>query len=206
MISTRERNGFSLVEMIVAIGLLAILTSIGTVMFFRMSDLWARGRLRVHLDAVAEMALAELRDDCAEIIPSATAGQALQGIEGEVKDQVLWANVPDDKVVLPVLSTGMMGRRSAAAVSYHIDREANALVRTANDPRAETPSPSRAVVTEGIAGLCIEYATGSATEPWVRSWSESRHPEAIRVSVLVVDKDQPSEQVSRKAVFPIHVQ
>ena len=56
-------KGFSLIELVVAIGLLGVVSTIAVGMFVRMSDLWTDMEAQVEMNDRAEYALARIEED-----------------------------------------------------------------------------------------------------------------------------------------------
>ncbi len=191
----RKRNGFTLLELIVVIGLMGIVTSMGVTMFFKMSDAWKKTTARVELEAKSALAFESMRKDFSEIVSSDLAGVSITGTSAFSGDRVPHA---DDSVTIPVLRRsspdGPLARESAR---YYIDRgeDGPALVRAVGD--------SVQPIVPDVVRMNVEYGLPSGA--WTDEWKEASMPRAVRVSLTLIHPDQLDEQIVRKSVFLVNV-
>ena len=82
----RRNRGFTLVELILVIAILGVLSTIGVVMFGRINNLWTQTRNKTELDARAEYALEQVRQDIAAFVSPALTGAPLQGVDSVASD------------------------------------------------------------------------------------------------------------------------
>ena len=199
-------SGFSLVELVVAIALIGVVSSIGVSIFMKMSTLWGNAQLRTRLDARAENAFDRMRRDLADLMPSSVAGCALVGTEGQyVDEERFWGTELAADTLLFPMRTGEEQTGNGVLIQYELDRSLCELVISTGPLSGGAPTERRAVVAEGVLQFNVEYAGG--TEPgWKRSWTSPEMPQALRVTLVVMDLDRPHEQAVRRAVFPVHVQ
>lgn len=201
-------RGFTLLELLVSLAILSVVTTIGVQTFFRVGDSWNTVSLRTTLDAEANQTLEMMRNDFNHVLSHTLSGESIRGMERleENKRYEGIARLEDDRVVLPIATEHPeTGHMTYQRVMYHITREEGppTLARTLGPLSEATPQGARQFVSENVLALRIEYHDG---ESWLRSWDAAGNPDAIRVSLTMQHPDRPYEQISRKAVFPIHVE
>ncbi len=212
-----KRRGFTLLELLVALVLLSVVSGIGIRVFFRISDEWRVTSLRLDMNTEAERIFSELDRDFGRIVSAKLSGVSVVGetrsqdvplmARGSNKDtERAFQRMEDDCVVLPIAFTnGQSGQTERACVMYHIDRggAVPALVRTLGAFSSKPPEGAKQVVAKGVMALRVEYDDGSAWQP---RWNRPELPKAVRISLTLQHPDRPWEQISRKAVFGVHVQ
>lgn len=203
----RHTRGFSLVELIVAVGLLGVVSTIAVTMFVRMSDLWNGMEANVEMNDRADYAFARMQEDIAELIPPAAAQQPLTVASGAHKDdQYFWGiDLADDTLALPTrVVQEDKGLRRIARVEYRIDRSTWTLVRATAAPGEEAGLELRpTTAAEGVVQFSVACLDGEGN--WRDSWSELDPPLAIRVTLVLMDPAQPWQQIARTAVWPVRV-
>ncbi|HIJ65889.1 MAG TPA: type II secretion system protein [Candidatus Hydrogenedentes bacterium] len=207
-----RRAGFTLIEIIVVIGLMGVVTTIGCVMFSRMFSATSVLTERVELDNKAEAVFKTLRRDFDQILSVELSGVPMRGVFENASDDrsamTLDKVLDNDRVIIPVQrAAGGAEEDQAGKVMYWIDRQGGepTLVRTHGTLDEAEPKKARTIVQPGVVRMRIEYAPKDS-EAWLRDqgWDRDDLPGAVRVSLTIVG-DHPLEQVSRKAVFPINV-
>lgn len=203
-----RRTGFTLVEVVTVLAVIGVVSTLGTAIFFKMTSGWAQVRGRSELDARIEHAFEQIQRDVNEVISQELSGEPLRGILVDEKSELFFDRVLSrDRVVLPVRAAAKRDDIDVAGlVMYRIDtsQEPAQLVRTTGEFGAAEPSGNPAVMAAGVLRFTIEYAPADGSGEWVRGWDRAQLPAALRVSMTLLDPDQPGEQVARKAVFPIH--
>ena len=206
----RRASGFTLIEIIVVIALMAIVTTIGCVIFHKMFSAISILTEKIDLDNRAETAFNEIRRDFDQILSAELSGVPLRGEfaieEGRDQDNLVTYGraLDSDRIIIPVQRVAGGARQDQPGkVMYWVDREGteSALVRTHGPLDEPEPTQARTVVQPNVVGLRIEYAPRKSTE-WQREWDRPDLPGAVRVS-LALAGDHPLEQVARKAVFVI---
>jgi prepilin-type N-terminal cleavage/methylation domain-containing protein len=208
-----QKSGFTIIEIIVVIALMGIVTSLGTMAFIEMTQLWNQTRARAELDARADMIFKHFREDIGRIISPVISGVPVRGNSRTTKDNERFFDIElaDDEIVLPVLMATVPDNNTVAAtVLYHVEREggSDTLVRVAGDLSDETPSGARTEVAHGVLRFRVEYAGMGGDADWVPGWSGPTLPQAIRVSLTLADPEISGgrgEQISRKAIFTVPV-
>jgi prepilin-type N-terminal cleavage/methylation domain-containing protein len=197
-------NGFSLIELVVALAIIGVVTTIGSTMLIKLSDLGRQTEIGTRLDAAARNALGTMRADFGSVVPSGLTGMPVRGETSSFQDmQQFWAaTIQDDALVLPVQQARSGGPAVTAAVRYAVDRQTGALVRTTGALHENAPAGNPMTVAEGVLHFSVEFQDGPA---WVRGWDRPGMPGAVRVTLSLMDPARPYEQITRKAVFPIHV-
>ncbi|MFO7774165.1 MAG: prepilin-type N-terminal cleavage/methylation domain-containing protein [Candidatus Hydrogenedentota bacterium] len=204
----RHENGFTLLEIILAIAIGGIVIAIGLQTFTRMTEGFTEVQRRAELDHRARQAFRLLQHDFSEAAAPALTGRVLQGETAEIEAEALWgaAGLEDDTASWTILTRDTPdGLEQPVTVRYHVDRNADgmgALVRSAHplDGAPEEEEGGRTHV-QGVAAFRLDYL-GPDGE-WSRGWAEDTQPGAARVSITLVDEDRPEYQVARQAVFPI---
>jgi hypothetical protein len=186
------------------------MTSVGSVTLFRMVDYWDLVKGRAELHAKAEHALSQMRQDLAVVLPSSVSMVPLQGKSEIVPDtgrlmEAMWGqSLENDSIVIPCHMPTDEGRTLAGAVTYYVDRETYSLVREAREIGSDDPGLLREVA-DGVLKLRIEYgAPGEGG--WQPEWTSDALPLAVRATLVMANRNRPTEQIVRQAVFPIYVE
>ena len=202
--SARNR-GFSLIELIVVIGVLTVPATIGTIMLNRIMDAWRAESSKTEMDSRAQYAFDQMKKDFSEAVSAKLAGEAINGLVQTAQDKrYLRVQLEDDRFFVPATLPAADGTPQRADVGYYIDRENGqcTLIRAVRVPGAA--DPVKQAVAEGVLAMRVEYA---GARGWQTGWSSSSgvNPEAVRVSLVLMDPDMKWQQVARKAVFSVHV-
>lgn len=196
-------GGFSLIELIVVIGILAVPATIGTVMLNQVMDTWRAESTRTELDSRAQYVFSQMRQDFSEAVSSKLSGEALKGLVQTAHDK-RYHRVPleDDRFFIPAMLPTADGTPQRADVGYYINRDSGQcrLMRAVRVPGAANPVEQP--VAEGVLAMRVEYA---GAQGWQTGWSSGVNPESVRVSLVLMDADMPWLQVARKSVFSVHV-
>lgn len=205
----RSRHGFTLLELLVVIVLMGVATSLGMTMFSKVSDTWRRTEIHTELNDRAMSAFEQMRRDFTEVLSAKVSGFAMRGTPRTTQDNRFF-RIPleHDRIVIPVELPGRSGKPSQHAnIGYHIERKGGAytLVRTTGPLGPEDPTANRLKVADGVLAMRIEYLDDSEGGTWRTGWSRPTLPDAVRVSLTLMDPVRYFEQISRKAVFTIKV-
>ena len=207
------QSGFTLFELLVVLALTAVVTGIGTVTLFKMTDNWSALRMRTELDRRAESVFESMQDDIAAMVSSSLAPASVQGSSATAEHpQFYRIPLADDAVTLSVTGTTPEGYSAPVLVTYRVKRDSGEasgagmmLVRSQNRPGAADEAASEQTVQEGVLQFQVEYTADGST--WQREWAETSPPRAIRASLTMADPVNPMrEQIARSYVFPVHVQ
>ncbi len=208
----QQNRGFSLMELILSIGILGVVSTLGISILTQVYSLWGETSVQARLNENAEQAFNTLRTDLAEVLPSYLATRPLRGVSTLLHDddERYWGiTFHDDRVIFPAFvpqSNAEGTSPTPALVMYHVDRMSGALVRTTGNLDAEFPEGARSAEAEGVLHFLIEYMDAEEGRGiWETSWTDEKHPAALRVTLVLQDPDRPLEQVARKAVIPVHV-
>jgi len=213
----RQRHGFSLIELLVVLAVLSVVTTVGTTMFFKINDLWRATSVRGQLEDRVGNTDDQLSRDFGMVLSSTLSGVGLQGIRRVTtipQGDKLSLSIEDDWFAIPVeevnLLTGKPERHNAIYRVHRSDENEKSIAGTLGravlglgEPIPDTPENIEAMeVAAGVLEMRGEYFDG---ENWRETWSGNGMPEAVRVSLTLVDEARPWEQVSRVLTYPIHV-
>jgi prepilin-type N-terminal cleavage/methylation domain-containing protein len=201
--------GFTLIELIVVIGILGVVTGIGAQTFSGMLSHWNAVERRIEIDTVAEQVFDDLRQDVASVIPSSLAGAGMVGARESAQVPVAgprstFRTVDSDRLSFPLVLPTTDDRSVTATVTYFVQHQTedniSRMVRKVETPDglSSTSSPAWG---KGVTEFRVEFADESG---WVENWSKPGLPTAIRVHVVVaVPTSGLNEEIARKAVFPV---
>ncbi len=209
-----SKRGFTLLELLVVISILGIVTTLGTTTFFRMTSYWNDLKNLTDLDAMASDAFSAMHQDFADTLSARLSGVPLRGVSREAENDpnFIDRDLEDDEIILPIQTSGI-GQRSLTGgrVRYTVERDPSAktytLVRFVGDlSSVAPPQGGRLPVIDraNVIRLRFEYRAKGASE-WKLDWQDASLPGAVRVSMTLAMPERDYLQVSRKAVFPIHV-
>ncbi len=203
---TRSNNGFTLFELLVVLAVMGVVSTIGVGAFFNITDVWRQSTYRLELGANADLILAKIGNDIAQVASAKRTGVAIQGADllNDEKKYNEITRLEDDRLVLPLLQKGANGKTERVSVQYHVNRLDGPFVmtRTYGAFGSAAPEGAREEITSGVLTFDLQYLEG---EEWAGAWSKPYNPDAIRVSVTVQGAfPRVNEQISRTAVFPIH--
>lgn len=203
--SAHQRGGFTLLELLVVIGLIGVITTWGYVILFRIDSEWNDLRRRAELSAAADTVIATMRADFDAMVSPVLAGIPVSGAERTYQDprRLMF----DDTFSLPI--TAPDGPQ-VHHVRYFVDRvDGRSLLTREATAIATAASVSTALYPQvDVAYLRCEFASESESGgiAWVYGWDRPEPPTAIRISMTLTNPDFPHIQVSRKAVFDVPVQ
>ncbi|MCF6286226.1 MAG: prepilin-type N-terminal cleavage/methylation domain-containing protein [Candidatus Hydrogenedentes bacterium] len=207
MTNSRIRRGFTLLELLVVMAVLSVVTTIGVRAFGNMVTLWGDTSASMELDANCASIFGTMRQDLERVASAQRTGRSIQGVDRLETEQLVNRYKPeDDSIVLPIRQRNLgTGPWEELAVRYHINRDGGALglMRTIGPNDGTTPAGATQLIGEKVVAMNIVYLSHDNT--WEKEWSRSELPAAVRVSLTVSLPDRPFEQISREALFPIHV-
>jgi prepilin-type N-terminal cleavage/methylation domain-containing protein len=210
MMCRRHSSGFTLIELIIVLGLMGMATTLGMTMLYRVSDAWRQTSRRTELNARADEIIKQMQKDFAEVVSSRLAGVSVHGTSKTGQDSRFFkVLLEDDEVVIPVeIVAGPGGPLQRANVRYRIERQdgGSTLMRVTRALGDEKAPVTTVKVADGVLAMRIEYLGKGPDASWQNDWANPAAPAAVRVSVTLADPDRyAAEQISRKAVFPIRV-
>lgn len=213
----RKDNGFTLFEIIVVIGIMGVVSTMGAVIFSRVTTYQSELSVKVALEEKAAGAIEAIRADLADCISAEESGVPLRSFDkpyksDNVASQYFDRQLASDEIIVPVRSRlGAAGElETEATVRYRVDRasDQHRLVRTVGGLRDLMPagSESERVSDADVSRLVFEFADPLNNDEWTSEWLEKQHlPSAVRVSITLKDRDRPWIEIAREAVIPIHV-
>lgn len=199
-------KGFSLIELVVAIGLLGVVSTIAVGMFVRMSDLWADMEAQVEMNDRAEYALARIEEDLTELVSLRTAGAPLVVTDAvHQDDRYFWAiDLADDAITLPTrVLQREDGIRRWVQVTYAVDRSTWTLMRSATAPGGASDAARPVIAATGVVQFNVSCRGRDGA--WRAAWNDPEPPEAIRVSLVMMNPGRPWQQIARTAVYRVRV-
>jgi len=192
-----------------------VAATLGGTILNEVMDGWRRVSVRAELDAMAELVFERMGKDFADVLSADLSGVSLVGISETLEGSPRYSAraLSNDTVIIPIrTSTGPHRPLAGATVMYRVEREngRSKLVQTVGDLLTDIPIGGRVETIPGadVIAMRIEYA--SKDGGWVHpneseGWFEAGLPRAVRVSLVLADRDHSYEQVARSKVFPIHV-
>ncbi|GMV98863.1 MAG: hypothetical protein AMXMBFR84_00030 [Candidatus Hydrogenedentota bacterium] len=206
-------SGYTLFELVVVIGVLSVVTSIGVTSFYKMTSYWSAVQRKSQLHRTADNAFNAIQTDLAAVVASPLASLGVQGLNGEAQADELFYRIPlanDQLTAVIQAPAGESNRALSQRVTYRLDRAPETgigtLVRAASERTAEPSEEQKTDVLAGVLQLDIQYAAAGGGG-WQSEWKQPGLPAAVLVSLTVTDPNSPmSEVVARKAVLPIHVE
>jgi len=205
----RRQRGFTLIELLVVLTILSVVSAVGTTAFVTVTAAWNEARAMTELDRQAEDVFQAIRKDVNALISHDLSGLSLTSESGEIEDDRKFPviQLEDDRVSLPVRASEVsQSLEVAARVGYHVDRSGESrLVRTIGPAAAEFPKTGRQDLTPRarVLGFNVEYLARTPGAGWVREWTRTEPPAALRVSVSMEDTDRSDFQIARKVVIPV---
>ncbi|GMV92096.1 MAG: hypothetical protein AMXMBFR82_18740 [Candidatus Hydrogenedentota bacterium] len=201
-------SGFTILELLVVLAIMAVVTGIGSVAFVKITGHWNGLRLRTEMDRSCENIFASIQQDLNSVIPASLTPVPLTGkADAVTMPEFFGIPLADDTLSIPVLAPNQEGRQTPVLATYSVTRDdsgAPLLVRGQRPVDAGEDAESAITLARGVLQFRVEYADGGK---WVEGWTSSSLPAAIRVSLnLAVPGDPLREQVSRVQVFPVQVQ
>jgi prepilin-type N-terminal cleavage/methylation domain-containing protein len=212
----KARRGYTLVELIIVLGLLAVIGTVSTRIYFDVTSEWVEQRRRADLNDRADDVFESLRKDLARMVAPGLTDHALEGERATYEarqgdeDRPYW-NLPlaDDRLGFPV----RQGNRDAVegvpvvAARYAVDRSARIpalFVRyAAYGGPADAGAPKR--LAEGVLQCRIEYLPEGGEAEWQPGWEALNPPVAVRMTLVLQDADNPARQTVRQAVLRVPV-
>ena len=206
---TRRRIGFTLIELIVVLSLMGVATTLGVVMFARVTDVWKQASIRTELDATVNNVFEQMRQDFDAVVSGKLAGVSVRGATQTAQDKRFF-KIPleDDQVIVPIeIAPGPGARVQRADVRYVIERKEDmpTLVRTTTLSGSPNAPVTHLKLAQGVIAMRVEFIGKGPESSWQKDWLQAAAPGAVRVSLTVADPNRYYEQISRKAVFPIKV-
>jgi prepilin-type N-terminal cleavage/methylation domain-containing protein len=209
--TTPRRTGFTLLELLVVIGIMGVVTTIGVKSFALLTSSWSESRALVELDDTADVAFEMIALDLADALSAELSGVSIKGIdstsEGIGFNQ---AGNNDDRLVVPVQGVNSgSSLQIARSVQYKVERsgDRNKLIRTIGPLGNQSPANFRNDVIEraDVLRFDVTYGTGDVNNPWATSWDSESHPKAVRVALTLADPNNHFRQISRKETYMVHV-
>ncbi len=206
MKQARRTGGFTLFELLTSLAVFSVVSTIGMQALFRVTEHWETVNLRMDLNERGQMVVAQMRNDFDHVLSPKLSGVSIKGISRlEEEKRYDYAKPEDDRVILPISGVDpATGLREQYSAMYLIRRDNGppSLVRRLGELGAEEPEGVAQLVAENVLAMRIEYAAGGQ---WHPDWDRPELPEAIRVSLVLMDDNRDFEQVARQAAFTIHV-
>lgn len=203
----RRGDGFSLLEITVVLSILSVVTAIGLSGFLRLSEYWRDLSEASRLQSEITNAYRFLGSDFENIVSPKWVTSGLQGRRGDTEDNLKFWRVSfeDDRISVPIEEYNpLTGVRNRYTAHYTIDRNEPVprLMRHVTPLGGRPENGTGMIIARGISGMRIQYYFG---RNWRPQWDVLEMPQAIRISLSVMEENRPERQWSRVAVFPVHV-
>lgn len=207
--------GFTLIELLVVMAVMGVVTTLGVQTFIGITSAWSVAKTQSEMDAAAYDVFESIRRDFEDILSANLSGVSVRGIDRTTTDQSYFQRIlEDDQVIIPVQNSGAapgQRRLKGGTVGYRVMRSEgmHRLVRTVGDlsPTAFPIGGTTPIIKAyDVIRFELEFLSGDSEEGWVNEWIRPEHPAVVRVSLTLADPDSKGVQISRKAVFPVHVE
>lgn len=193
-------KGFSLLELIIAMGIMGVVTTVGMAMLFRLYSAWQADEAGAALELKAVQVFAQLRSDLEAVAPGGLSGVAAPVVAeiGHVprQEDSMRGLLASDRIELCAMAGSPPSLRR---IVYSVDRDQDELVRS--EAAWASSSGEGAVILEGVVHFRLSYAGPEGN--WEEAWPHSYPPRLVRLTLVVRHPEKPSEKISRVAVFPI---
>lgn len=205
------RSGFTLLEVIIVVGLLGMVMTLGLSIFVAVSSSWNERSVQQRLDEVATDIFESLDRDFSDALSAELSGEALVGEANSrrIPGSIPPASAADDTLTLLVQGTQSRDEwHHSSRVRYTIDRSVAEPQLVRYDSPLNVDNPNFVPLTPdsvAISALRIQYASADTAE-WQDAWSQENHPAAVRVSLALRSVARPDIQIARTRVFAVHVQ
>ncbi|HNT89622.1 MAG TPA: acyl-CoA dehydrogenase family protein, partial [Candidatus Hydrogenedentes bacterium] len=163
-------GGFSLIELVTVLALLAVVSTLGSIAFFRIDGRWRTEYLRTRMLAAAEQGFDAMRRDFGQLVSPRRTGVGVEGamtvrVEEDPASPFWRMGLEDDQIVFPTArrnpATGVIER---FRVMYKIARsgaDGPRLVRVYGALDAAVPAgASQPIIQDDrvrVLSMCIEY-------------------------------------------------
>ncbi len=208
MARPRGREGFTILELLVVIGLIGMITTWGYVILFRVDSDWKELRSRSEINDAASAMFQTMRDDFNASVSPKLAGVALAATHAMYSDTDRHRELFNDSFEFPIAAPDAQG---VSRVRYFVERtlKRDFLTREVLPLSGEAASPMTNELNRLVDVVYLRCEVGveqNGEFAWTQDgWSGSEPPEAVRISMTLADPDSPWIQVSRKAVFDVRV-
>lgn len=204
-------NGFTLLELMVTVAILGVVTGLGATAFSNITTAWGNARAETELDRRVDEAFNAFQEDISDTLSARLSGEPILGIHREINSEKYFDRVlSDDMIVLPIQHSATDTRmRTGSKVAWRVQRnqEQSTLVRAIG--ALDQPIPAGGMTDElgeaDVIRLSFEFEAADAPGKWVREWNRNEHPAAVKMTIVVADRNRPWVQIGREAVFPINV-
>lgn len=206
---TTRRRGFSLIELLVAMALMGVVTSLGVKSFSVMMSHWRETKIMVELDNKVNTVFDTIGRDVSDVLSAQVSGLSIVGEDDAWVNTKIHNSGSDqaDSIVIPIQGVRPApAKDKALSVQYALVHtpEGSSLTRsTSGLGTNKWVNPLDIIEGVDTVAFDIQYANDTG---WVNEWKESTLPKAIRVGIVVAQRDNRYYQLSRKAVYTVAVQ
>jgi len=206
--------GFSLIELLVAMGIMGLVMTLGIRSFSMLTTAWNDTQSLAQLSDYADTAFDMIEIDLKDVLSAELSGVSIIGIDQTVSNTREFNRADDasDRLIIPIQGSFTGGSlQQTRSIQYQVVRDNGRSMLRRTMGNLGDPNPSS--VAFDIIPLAdtlrfdIAFATGDADMPWAGEWSSDALPVAVRVSMTlaVPVEGYAYRQVSRKEVFMVHV-
>lgn len=203
----RSQQGFTLIELIVVLGIMGVVTTLATSVFIQMNSSWAEIRSDADFEIKANNIFDEFRRDADQAIPQSVTHVPLAVTNDQYRgasEAFFNAFFNSDTLEFPAyVPLGPQGLLRPGRVRYFLDRQSGApsLIRQVLTLDGESVVGQQNVGT-GVYGFDVQFPAADG-RGWTNDWTGNRAPSFVRVSILLIDDRDATEQVARTAVIRI---
>lgn len=209
MISVKQRQpfGFTLFELLLALTIVSVMSTIGATGFFKLTTYWNDLLLTQRSNHIATEVFAAMAADFENTLSAEVTDISLHGQRSDFEDnRRFWRlDFEDDQISLPVEAYNpALGAWERRLVRFRIDRTDGEprLLRYARPLDAGPSAEKQTASFAGVTGMRIHYFDG---ETWRNEWQEKFMPDAVRVSLAIMEDRRVDKHLARMATFRIYV-
>lgn len=203
----RISKGFTLFELLLAVTLLSVLSTISATGFFKLSNYWNDILLTQRLNHTATLAFSAMASDFENLLSSEVTGRGLRGQSADYEDnQRFWRlQFEDDRIALPVETFNKANNSwERHLIRYAIERK-NGEFKLVRYARPWLSGPDSEVATDMFSDVTSMRIAYFDDNKWYDHWEKESMPEIVQISIAIMEDLRDDKHLSRVATFQVQV-